>query len=99
MDFIFEDEELVVEVVKVIHAGDVPSLKRKLSENPGLATARNVAGDNNDQCNNLGVSRQGLNKINLTKNESSIHKHDTHKKGSMASTFLCLRNIGAIFLV
>ncbi|MBG9587014.1 hypothetical protein ABE26_07945 [Cytobacillus firmus] len=74
MDFIFEDEELVVEVVKVIHAGDVPSLKRKLAENPGLATARNVAGDNNDQCNNLGVSRQGLNKINLTKNESSIHK-------------------------
>lgn len=40
MDFIDEDETLVVTVVTAIHIGDIPSLKRLLTDNPGLATAR-----------------------------------------------------------
>jgi uncharacterized protein len=57
MDYIFEGEALAVEVIKSIHTGDVPSLKRQLAENPGLVTARIVGRDYNHKCNNLGMSR------------------------------------------
>jgi hypothetical protein len=40
MLYIRTDDPLAVAVVKAIHTGDVPALKRLLGDNPGLATAR-----------------------------------------------------------
>lgn len=57
MEFIYEDETLAVTVVKAIHTGDIPSLKRLLEENPGLATARMIGRDNNNDDNSCGMSR------------------------------------------
>jgi uncharacterized protein len=57
MNFIFEDETLTVAVVKAIHTGDVLSLKRLLTEYPGLATARIIRRDYDEKCNSLGMSR------------------------------------------
>ncbi len=53
MNFIYEDEKLTETVVKAIHTGDIPSLKRLLSENPGLVTARIIKRDNKKE----GMSR------------------------------------------
>lgn len=49
------DDPLAVAVVKAIHGGDVETLKRLLSENPELATAR--LGDDAEQCRAGGMSR------------------------------------------
>jgi hypothetical protein len=57
MDFIFEDETLAVEVVKAIRTGDVPSLKRLLDENPGLAKVRIIGRDNIKEHKSCGMSR------------------------------------------
>lgn len=57
MSFIFEDETLTVSVVEVIQTGDVLTLKRLLAENPGLATARIIDRDYDENCNSLKMSR------------------------------------------
>ncbi|KQO10788.1 ankyrin repeat domain-containing protein [Paenibacillus sp. Leaf72] len=57
MAFIYEDETLAVSAVKAIHTGDTPSLKRLLEENPGLAAARIIGRDNNNEDNSCRTSR------------------------------------------
>jgi hypothetical protein len=57
MDFIYENEALTVTVIKAIQTGDIPSLKRLLEENPGLATARIIGRDNNNEGKSCGMSR------------------------------------------
>lgn len=57
MDFIYEDETLTVTVVKAIQTGDIPSLNQLLDENPGLATARIIGRDNNNEGKSCGMSR------------------------------------------
>jgi ankyrin repeat protein len=56
MSFILsEGEPLAVAVVEAIRTGDVPTLKRLLTENPDLVTARITGSD--DKCNGNGMSR------------------------------------------
>lgn len=57
MDFIYEDETLAVTIVKAIHTGDIPSLKRLLVENPGLARARIIGRDNSNEGDSYRMSR------------------------------------------
>ncbi|MFS0871825.1 ankyrin repeat domain-containing protein [Paenibacillus xylanilyticus] len=57
MEFICEDETLAVTVVKAIHTGDIPSLKRLLVENPGLAKVRIIGKDNNNEGESCRMSR------------------------------------------
>lgn len=57
MDFIYEDETLTVTVVKAIQTGDIQSLKRLLEEIPGLATARIIGRENNNEGKSYGMSR------------------------------------------
>ncbi|MBW7475563.1 ankyrin repeat domain-containing protein [Paenibacillus oenotherae] len=49
MEFIYEDEMLAVTVVQAIQSGDIPSLKRLLAENQGLATTRIIERDNSNE--------------------------------------------------
>lgn len=63
MEFIYEDETLTVTVVKVIHTGDIPSLKQLLDENPGLARARIIGRDNNNEGKSCGMSRTLLHAV------------------------------------
>ncbi|KHL97542.1 ankyrin [Paenibacillus sp. IHB B 3415] len=58
MTCIPEDNPLVVTVIKMIHTGDVPSLKQLLAENPGLATSRITGIDHSS--NSTGESRSIL---------------------------------------
>lgn len=60
MDFMYEDEMLTISVVKAIRTGDIPSLKRILTENPGLAAARIVKRNNNIEVSSCGMSRSLL---------------------------------------
>ncbi|WP_139994877.1 ankyrin repeat domain-containing protein [Paenibacillus paridis] len=61
MEFIHEDEALAVTVTRAIHTGDIPSLKRLLAENPGLAKARIIGkGSNNDNNVNSGEASRTL---------------------------------------
>jgi ankyrin repeat protein len=57
MDLIYENEMLTVTVVRAIQTGDIPSLKRLLHENPGLASARIIGRDNNNEGKGCGLSR------------------------------------------
>lgn len=55
ISFMSKDHPLVISVVKAIHTGDVPSLKRLLAENSGLATSR--IAEIGDGCKSNGESR------------------------------------------
>jgi len=57
MNLIYDDEILAVDIVKAIRIGDIPSLKRLLAENPGLATAIIIGRDTKES---LGQSRSLL---------------------------------------
>ncbi|GAA3407690.1 ankyrin repeat domain-containing protein [Paenibacillus hodogayensis] len=57
MELIYEDDTLAIAVVKAIHSGDIPSLKRLLVENPGLATARMIGRDNTNEGERSRISR------------------------------------------
>ncbi|MDQ0110724.1 ankyrin repeat domain-containing protein [Paenibacillus harenae] len=57
MDLIYENETIAVTVINMIHTGDIPTLKRLLAENPGLATARIIARDNKNEDESCGMSR------------------------------------------
>ncbi len=58
MDFILEEENLGVEVIKAIKIADVPSLKRLLADHPNLATARIISrGYHDENSDTFGVSR------------------------------------------
>ncbi|MGM0835154.1 MAG: ankyrin repeat domain-containing protein [Bacillota bacterium] len=45
MEFIYEDEQLAVDVIGAIHTGVVLELKRMLAENPGLVKTRIIGRD------------------------------------------------------
>jgi hypothetical protein len=53
MEFIYEDEQLAVEVIGAIHTGDVFELNRLLSENTGLVKTRIIGRDYEE----TGISR------------------------------------------
>jgi uncharacterized protein len=57
MDFIYEEDILTVTIINAIHTGDIQSLKRLLSENPGLAKVRIIGKDNNKERKSCGMSR------------------------------------------
>ncbi|TYS68230.1 ankyrin repeat domain-containing protein [Sutcliffiella horikoshii] len=58
MNFILEDEDLGIEVIKSIKSGDVPVLKRLLDDHPDLVTARIIARSYHDENSDaFGVSR------------------------------------------
>jgi hypothetical protein len=63
MEFIYEDETLAVTIVKAIHTGDIPSLKRLLVENPGLARTRIIGRDNSNEGDSCRMSRTLLNVV------------------------------------
>ena len=58
MNFIFEDENLGIEVIKAIQTGEVSALERLLTAHPNLATARIIAkGYHDEKSDSFGVSR------------------------------------------
>ncbi|ART77052.1 hypothetical protein B4U37_13780 [Sutcliffiella horikoshii] len=58
MNFILEDENLGIEVIKAIQTGDIPVLERLLAAHPDLATARIIAKGYHDKISDaFGVSR------------------------------------------
>lgn len=58
MNFILEDEDLGIEVIKAIQTGDAPALERLLAAHPDLATARIIAkGYHDEKSDAYGVSR------------------------------------------
>lgn len=58
MNFILEDEDLGIEVIKAIQTGNVPALERLLAAHPELVTARIIPkGYHDEKSNAFGVSR------------------------------------------
>ncbi|WP_404428517.1 ankyrin repeat domain-containing protein [Sutcliffiella horikoshii] len=58
MNFILEDEDLGIEVIKAIQTGDVPALERLLATHSNLATARIISkGYHDEKSDAYGVSR------------------------------------------
>ncbi|WP_404468312.1 ankyrin repeat domain-containing protein [Sutcliffiella horikoshii] len=58
MNFILEDEDLGIEVIKAVQTGDVPALERLLAAHPHLATARIIPkGYHDEKSEAFGVSR------------------------------------------
>ncbi|SHN77010.1 Ankyrin repeat-containing protein [Paenibacillus sp. ov031] len=57
MEFIYEDERLAVSVVQAIHTGDIPSLRRLLAENSGLAMTRIIERDPSNEGDSSSISR------------------------------------------
>lgn len=57
MEFIYEDERLAVSVVQAIHTGDIPSLRRLLAENSGLAMTRIIERDPSNEGESSSISR------------------------------------------
>ncbi|MFE5317831.1 hypothetical protein ACFQ88_03875 [Paenibacillus sp. NPDC056579] len=57
MNYVYENDLLTESVVKAIHTGDILSLRRILAENPGLAAARIVKRNSNNEDSSCKISR------------------------------------------